>query len=370
MFKGKVIFFRTDASFNIGTGHVMRCLTLAHALSLSGADCQFITRAHKGNISKYIKACGFTCHLLPISASIAQEDKAGYASWLGCSQQQDAQETLDIVTGYKPDWLIVDHYALDKAWELTISQVVERIMVIDDLANRQHECDLLLDQNLGRSDSDYQPLIPVRSQRLYGPQYALLRSEFSQQRKISLAKRKSGLCHSVLINMGGIDKDNITGQVLDALMHSSLPSSCQINVVMGASAPHIEQVKQSAAQLPWTTNVLVGVSDMARLMAESDLAIGAAGSTAWERCVVGLPTIMIVIAENQQVIAKQLEEIKACLVIWQPQQISSNLPVLLTKVISDKNILAQLSQLCADITDGMGVHKVIEAMSEIDEQAR
>lgn len=364
MFKGKIIFFRTDASLNIGTGHVMRCLTLANALSSVGAKCQFITRSHEGNIAGHIEAAGYTCHLLPVATSAASQENKGYALWLGCTQQQDAIETLAIIEGSKPDWLIVDHYALDEDWELLIKKAVTHLMVIDDLANRNHQCDLLLDQNLGRSDEDYQPLIPAHCQRLYGPQYALLRPEFSLQREASLAKRKSGKCESVLITLGGVDKDNITGQVLNAIMHSTLPLSCHINIVMGASAPGIAQVKQAAEQLPWKTHVLVGVNDMASLMAKSDLAIGAAGSTAWERCALGLPTIMIVIADNQYVIAKHLEEKKACVVIWQPQQISVAIPSLLAELVSDKETLPHMAQICANITDGVGVGRVIEAMSE------
>ncbi|MGD8105568.1 UDP-2,4-diacetamido-2,4,6-trideoxy-beta-L-altropyranose hydrolase [Pantoea sp. FN0302] len=364
MFKGKIVFFRTDASLNIGTGHVMRCLTLANALASLGAKCQFITRAHEGNIASHIEATGFTCHLLPIANSAVSQGKEDYARWLGCSQQQDAIETLAIINESKPDWLIVDHYALDENWELLIKKAVTNLMVIDDLANRKHQCELLLDQNLGRSDEDYQSLVPTHCQRLYGPQYALLRPEFSLQREASLAKRKNGKCESVLITLGGVDKDNITGQVLNALMHSNLPLSCHINVVMGASAPGIAQVKQAAEQLPWKTNVLVGVNDMANLMAESDLAIGAAGSTAWERCALGLPTIMIVIADNQYVIAKHLEEQKACVVIWHPQQISVAIPSLLDELISDKKTLPHMARICADITDGAGVRRVIKAMSE------
>lgn len=363
MFTGKVIFFRTDASLNIGTGHVMRCLTLAKELSRLGAQCRFITRAHQGNIAKHIESAGFICHLLPSSNSTDNQSSGGYALWLGCSQQQDASESLAIIDSYKPDWLIVDHYALDEEWESRIRTSVGKLMVIDDLANRKHVCDLLLDQNLGRQAQDYQTLIPAHCRQLYGPQHALLRSEFSQQRENSLARRKQGKCASILITMGGIDKDNITLRALDALKHSALPPGCHINVVMGAMAPGIAQVKQAAALMPCETSVLVGVSDMARLMAESDLAIGAAGSTAWERCVLGLPTIMVVIADNQRVIAEQLEEREACLVIWQPEQINEALPGLLAGLLADPDELRKLSQVGANLSDGAGVRRVAEAMS-------
>lgn len=367
MFTGKVIFFRTDASFNIGTGHVMRCLTLAKELSLLGAQCQFISREHEGNIVKYIESSGFNCHLLPPVYSKKDSDAVGYALWLGCSQQQDASESQAIIDKYKPDWLIVDHYGLDIDWESRIKASVGKMMVIDDLADRKHQCDLLLDQNLGRSSQDYQTLIPAHCRQLYGPQFALLRPEFFQHREISLARRKTGKCESILITMGGIDKDNITLLILDALKHSNLPPGCHINVVMGAMAPGIAQVEKAAALMPCKTKVLVGVNDMARLMAESDLAIGAAGSTAWERCALGMPTIMVVIAENQYVIAKQLEEKGACLVIWKPEQINETVPALLTGLMTHKDTMLKLAQVCAEMTDGAGVRRVTEAMSNIDD---
>jgi UDP-2,4-diacetamido-2,4,6-trideoxy-beta-L-altropyranose hydrolase len=305
------IIFRTDASIQIGTGHVMRCLTLADELTRQGHQCWFICREHPGHLGDVIASKGYGLTLLPAppEEQLPQQESSSsddYARWLGVPWQEDANQTLDAISPLNPDWLVVDHYTLDAQWERTLSSAVDKIMVIDDLANRPHECTLLLDQTFGRSVEDYQPWVSDNCQLLCGSQYALLRPEFAELRPYSLQRRSKPELRQLLIAMGGVDKDNVTGQVLDVLRNSDLPADCNIIVVMGVTAPWLESIKQQAQTLPWHTDVKVGVSNMAQLMADSDLAIGAAGATSWERCCLGLPTVMIVLADNQRTIARNL----------------------------------------------------------------
>ena len=358
------IAFRADASIQIGTGHVMRCLTLAEALKRQGHECLFICHEHKGHLGALIAAKGFSLHLLPAcdeadhkSARLNWND---HATWLGVTCQQDAEQTRAILSNQTVDWLVVDHYALDICWEQQIAEYAARIMVIDDLADREHQCDLLLDQTFGRSAADYRPLVPENCELLCGSQYALLRPEFAELRPYSLQRRWQPALRQLLITMGGVDKDNVTGQVLDALRDCELPADCNIVVVMGATAPWLEAVKQQAATLPWQTEVKVGISNMAQLMADSDLAIGAAGATSWERCCLGLPTVMIVLADNQEQIATNLEKIKAAKTIAKSQHLSVFLPYMLTALVSKPSQLKHMSQAAADILNGHGVAAVIQ----------
>src|SRR5690606_16519294 len=279
------VVFRADASLEIGSGHVMRCLTLAEALKAIGAECHFVCREHPGHLNDHIRQRGFPVTSLPVTDYNPVGDPVPvHAPWLGCDWQTDSQQTSDILASIHPDWLVVDHYALDYRWEASLKNFYSRLLVIDDLADRHHDCDLLLDQNLGREAQDYFGLVPDNCALLIGPQYALLRPEFSELRDYSLSRRTQPALRQLLITMGGIDKDNVTGKVLTALQSSPLPEDCKILVILGATAPWLDQVRSLAEQMPWHTEVRVNVGNMAQCMADSDLAIGAAGSTSWERC--------------------------------------------------------------------------------------
>lgn len=364
--------FRADASLQIGTGHVMRCLTLANALAADGAHCEFICRAHQGNLIEFIHRMGFVAHALPVIheasagtttlALDASTTDLDHSRWLGATQAQDAEACVPILVALQPDWLIVDHYALDARWERTLAPNYRRLMVIDDLADRPHTSDLLLDQTFGRDAADYRHLVPKDCRLLCGSQYALLRPEFAALRPYRLQRRTQPALRELLITMGGVDKDNATGQVLHALHSCPLPTDCRITVVMGATAPWLDEVRTQAKDMPWPTRVLVGVSDMAQLMADSDLAIGAAGATSWERCCLGLPTIMIVLAENQQNIAQGLERSRAVKLINLDQRLVAQLMELLPTLIDDPEHLLQMSECAARVVDGTGIESVIHQM--------
>lgn len=370
------VVFRADASLQMGTGHVMRCLTLADALSVAGAKCEFICRAHPGNLLDLIRSQGYTAHELAVSPGLpgagvsrcdteSSEQSPAHGHWLGASQSEDAAACAPILAELQPDWLIVDHYALDARWEQALKPHYRRLMVVDDLADRPHACDLLLDQTFGRQSGDYRLWVPGDCQVLCGSGYALLRPEFAALRSYSLQRRVKSQLRQLLITMGGIDKDNATGRVLDALRESPLPDDCRIIVVMGPKAPWLNEVKHQALTMPWPTEVLVGVSDMARLMADSDLAIGAAGATSWERCCLGLPTIMLVLADNQRQVAQGLEQGQAARIIERLQDIGSCLPKLLRHLTEHPAALQLMSQSATRIVDGKGVNSVVHLLETL-----
>lgn len=358
------IAFRVDASLEMGTGHVMRCLTLADSLTRKGAECHFICREHPGNLLAVIKDKRHLIHCLPMVAGVGNAASEGpvpiHTHWLGTDWRTDSQQTKQYLQELKPDWLVVDHYALDKRWELQQRAVCKNLMVIDDLADRVHDCDLLLDQTFGRKASAYLKWAPDHCKLLVGSKYVLLRPEFASLRDYSLERRTTPKLKHLLITMGGVDKDNATGSVLAALQPGALPEDCHITVVMGATAPWLISVQEQADELPWTTAVKVNVSDMGQLMAESDLAIGAAGSTSWERASVGLPSLLVVTAVNQTLVAESMVNAGAVMSV-NLSQLQNSLKI--APVITD--LMANYSDRVmfnSDICDGRGASRVANQM--------
>lgn len=358
------IAFRADASIQIGTGHVMRCLTLAEELKRQGYECLFICRDHKGHLGELITAKGFALYLLT-GEGIFESTAPGWnahASWLGVSRQQDAEQTRKILSQQPVDWLVVDHYALDAHWEQLVAEHTQYVMVIDDLADRAHQCDLLLDQTFGRLAEDYLERVSAGCELLCGSQYALLRPEFSELRPYSLRRREKTRLNRLLITMGGVDKDNATGQVLDILMESPLPEDCKITVVLGAAAPWLDKIRQQAQTMPWPVEIKVGVNNMAQLMADSDLAIGAAGATSWERCCLGLPTAMMVLADNQQYAANLLGLAGAVRVLQPDKNMKNEVLSFIGEAIESEIFLHELSYRSRMITDGKGCQHTINRL--------
>lgn len=357
------IAFRVDASIEIGTGHVMRCLTLVDEFRNQGARCHFICRPHEGHLIDAIVRKGHkvtTLPALPPDHKPTDDPQAPpHARWLGTDWQTDARDTIAALNG-TPDWLIIDHYALDARWHQLLRPHCRHLMVIDDLADRALDCDLLLDQNLGRAAADYRALVPAEAQMLIGPEHALLRPEFAALRTQSLNRRSPPALRRLLITLGGIDRMNVTGRILDALDRSALPADVQITVVMGTQAPFLDDVCAQAQRMKHETQVIVNAGNMAELMANSDLAIGAVGSTCWERCCMGLPTLQVVLADNQREVAAILAETGAAIDLGPAETIAARLPQVI-EALSSRQLLA-LSDRAAQICDGGGCTRVHDRM--------
>lgn len=358
-----LVAFRADASLQIGNGHVMRCLTLADTLRQRGAHCFFVCRPHEGNLIELIVQQGYKVLVLNKLENVLSfsVEKLKHSNWLGTDWTTDAEDARQALENELRnevlDWLVVDHYALDYRWERTLRSKTKRIMVIDDLADRPHDCDLLLDQNLGRRVEDYTCLVDINCVTLIGPKYALLRPDFTKFRAQSVARRANFSPFSnLLIAVGGVDKDNVTGLVLDALKACTLPADLKVTVIMGSNAPWLEQVQQQAATMPCSTIVMVGVRNMAQLMASSDLSIGAAGCTSWERCCLGLPTLLLVLAENQQSGAIALQKEGAAIVLEVGIQLKKTLNTCLS-IESVQALMKTMPEKAAKICDGKGAER-------------
>lgn len=294
------IVIRTDASVKIGTGHVMRCLTLAKQLKRHGAKVMFVCREFEGNSISYIRDQGISVCSLP-SIDTNESD----LHWVKEHWKLDSEETVAVINELDDDvdLLIVDHYGLDSRWESSVRNAAKNIMVIDDLADRMHDCDLLLDQNYYLNmEERYKGLVPVHCGQMLGPNYILLRDEFVQV--ASKPRVRTGEIKNILVFFGGTDPTGETIKTLKAIKELDIPE-IRVNVVVGAANPRQQEVEQLCSEMP-NTNYHCHVSNMAELMWEADLAIGAGGATTWERCFMGLPALVIVVADNQRVAAKAM----------------------------------------------------------------
>ena len=290
----KKIFFRVDSSKQIGGGHLLRCLTLADRLK-ECADITFLCRDLEGNLGSLVTRAGFTLKYLP-RCNNNDGILIGYEELLTVPAAIDAEQTKACFGDDRADWLIIDSYALGFAWEQSLRPFAKKIMVIDDLANRRHDCDLLLDQNyLENFEQRYDGLVEDDCKKLLGLQYVLLREEFYEQRKNM--RLRDGNIKNILVSFGSSDNTNETGKVLVAL--DAIKNYVgTVHIVVGKNSPHNEQIEAFCRQRK-NIHFYCQIDFIANLMNTADLAIGAGGSTIWERCFLQLPSMVMSVADNQ-----------------------------------------------------------------------
>lgn len=282
--------FRFDASPAIGAGHAMRCIVLADELKARDWDVRLMVTQQTLVSVPALERRGDPVMTLD-EANWSAPDVAR-VSYTGC------------------DVVVVDHYGLDGAYESALRGWAKSTVVIDDLADRPHDCDLLLDQTEGRGHDDYDGLIAPHCKMLMGSRFALLRSEFVKAAPAATAKRlQTKRIEKVLVSFGYTDPANATSAALNALKGRGF----DVTVAIGSSAPHLTEVQGLCAEIGAT--VILDADNMADLMVEADLAIGAAGSTSWERCCLGLPAIAVVTGNDQALVARALDEAGAAMVV-------------------------------------------------------
>ena len=338
------LLFRADASHRIGSGHVMRCLALAEAIRQHASEIRFVCRQLEGELHSLIEAKGFRCSLLPAGGPTLDP-------------VNDARQTAALSEAL--DWLVVDHYEIDRRWERTMRPACERLMVIDDLVDRPHDCDVLLDQTYGRREDEYDALTPDDCRVLAGTQFALLRPEFAANRPSALARRAAseGIGH-VLVSMGGYDPGNRTLDVLETLATTTYAGRLTVTVVRGARTPDSDGSLHSFASHFQKLTIRQRVDNMAELMAASDIAIGAGGTTSWERCCMGLPSLVCIMADNQRNVARQLEAAGA-ISVWESR---SELKQQLDMYEGNPALHRSAIAAAADVCDGLGLERVVSVM--------
>lgn len=348
------VVFRSDATSQIGTGHFMRCMTLAEELKQHNARIRFICR----NLPQYLRdmLAANDIELVSLESGATPSSAGGLAHshWLNASQEQDAQATKQALSDQAWDWLVVDHYALDARWESALRATARQIMVIDDLADRNHDCDVLLDQNLYADMQErYAGKVPVHCRLLLGPRYALLREEFREFRK--QARPRTGLIKRILVFFGGVDADNYTGRVVDALAGLEI-KALQVDVVIGMQHPCREKIEARCASHGYHCHVQT--RRMAELMANADLAIGAGGSAMWERCCLGLPALSICVADNQR---KQIADAAENGLIYAPSsddELAGAIQRHTRALLENEPLLKLISKNAMQEVDGLGVNRV------------
>lgn len=362
------IVFRVDASIQMGTGHVMRCLTLADALKNQGVECYFICREHSGNLIGLITQRGYHVDALPYM-DLSQEDKLqnhnvdlAHASWLGATQKADASLCIPILEVLKPDWLIVDHYALDARWEKVLRPYCKQIMVIDDLADRQHDCDILIDQNyLSLYEQRYDHLVPVTTKKLLGPSFVLLRDEFSALRK-KILKPTLGAEAYFLINFGGVGNYFLLSKVIEAI---NIFQQESFFIVTGKLEAH--QFLELRKAISYSKVKIVETTiNIANLMSQSQYAIGACGSTVWERFCLGLNSGLIEMAENQTPLLNYLTKMNLIDNLGNVNSLTTDdiLKLLQNLDLTDAKYSHRKTAIMS-LIDGKGTQRVVEIILEV-----
>lgn len=355
------VAFRADSSSQMGSGHLMRCLTLADALRDRGAESLFVAREHSGHLIRRIEEAGHAVRRLPTPPKRRAASSNSYAAWLGVSQAQDAAETLETLGQPSHDWLVVDHYGLDAKWERTLRPSAERILVIDDLADRYHECDSLLDQGYYGAETEYryEGLMPDSSRRLLGPRYALLHADFARVRTGRGAREYE--LRRVLVFFGGSDPTDQTSRALTALSGLEM-AHLLVDVVIGPNHPDPEGIARRVAERPGTT-LFGDLPTLADLMGRADLGLGAGGMTTWERSCLGLPSLVAVVAENQASSARAMaKDGRHVLVAGGGTPTVDDWRAALVRAVRDPAALATMGQRASEVTDGLGAKRVACAM--------
>lgn len=352
------VVIRADASSYIGSGHIMRCLVLADRLKLDGNEVIFATRPQNGDLNELIKHRGFNIYELHQPTDwVEPSTTADYAAWLQVSESEDAEECAN--SFYNPDLVITDHYAIGAKWHEIVKKSYNcKVIAIDDLV-RAHNAELIIDQTLLREPSEYSALNP-KAEVLTGTEYAIVNQLFSNHHKSQIMHaHKLADKPRVLISMGGIDAPNATEQVLAVLRQSINPP--ETTVLLNPRAPHYNIIKKIADEnSAWLTHFDF-VDDMAELMCQHDICIGAPGSTSWERACVGLPSIVIALADNQQTICKNLEAVGAAISI-ELNAISKNLMNAYNQLIKN---YSEMRSINLNLCDGMGVDRIMKQINKL-----
>ncbi len=352
------IAFRTDASVSIGTGHLSRCLTLANSLKSQGWATKFICRDLAPAFANQITAQGHQLAILPTPPGAGPNmGELAHSSWLAVTQEVDAADTLDALKPQHWNWMVVDHYALDRRWETPLRGLAAGIFVIDDLADRRHDCDMLLDQNLTDIGIDrYAGLTPPQCRKLIGVSYALLRPEFADIRP---RDRTAGSGKRLNILFGGTDPQGGTELALRALLLLDT-TAIATDVIVGGSNARLPLIRDLCQALPGA-KLHIQTSSIANLFAAADLAIGAGGATSWERCRLGLPTLVTSMADNQRRACEALAQARVAIDLGELDRMTPGaLADMIARVLARPRLLAAMSARAARLVDGKGTRRVIE----------
>jgi UDP-2,4-diacetamido-2,4,6-trideoxy-beta-L-altropyranose hydrolase len=359
---------RADSSFSTVTEHVARCLVLADALREREVRVSFICRLLPGHLCDHIEARSYKVHRLPAGGDeAAPRGRAApiYERWAGVNWMADAVQSMEVLRGQSPnaDWLVVDHYLLDRRWETLVRPFVRNIAVIDDLANRPHLCDLLLDASLSRDPRRYDALVPSRCRRFLGPSHALFGRELREARR--RLRKRDGRVRRILVGFGGADPAGWTRKVLQGIGLLDL-RGVAVDVVVGGINPRRDEIRALCAEVPGA-QYHYNVEDMARMMAAADVAIGAGGNAMWERCFLGLPSIAVALGPEQEAAIETLAA-EGVLCRLGRQEEDAGAPEVaenLSRLIASPGALAEMGRLAMRVMDEAGAGRSTELIDAL-----
>ncbi|MBD2691076.1 UDP-2,4-diacetamido-2,4,6-trideoxy-beta-L-altropyranose hydrolase [Anabaena catenula] len=335
------LIIRTDASSRIGTGHLMRCLALAQAWKMSGGEAVFILNIEAASLEMRLKAEGFTIFYLPIHLT----------------SSEDAQETAKLAQQLNSQWVVVDGYHFDAEYQQTIKHSGLKILFIDDYKHaKYYYADIVLNQNIYANENLYINRLPD-TKLLLGTDYTLLRSEFWQWQKWK--RINPPIAKKILVAMGGADPDNVTLKVMAALQQLEV-NELEVVVIVGGSNPHYEQLKLASQTSQFPIRLEKNVTNIPELMAWADLAVTAGGSTCWELAFMGLPSLILILAENQRAIAQKLNELGTAINMGYYDHVRiTEIAAAIEQLINSANIRTQMTKGSQKLIDSKGSHRVL-----------
>ncbi len=345
MVKGQTLLFRVDASAKIGTGHLMRCLALAQGWQKIGGNAVFAIATDIGRMRSRLETEGISIQQLSVI--------------LG--SLEDGRETIAFAKQLKATWVIVDGYHFDADYQKQIKDAGLKLLFIDDYGHATHYfADLVLNQNIYANESLY-PQRESSTKLLLGTRYVLLRQEFLKwqnwQREMPEVARK------ILVTLGGSDPDNVTLKAIQALERVNV-RDLEVVAIVGGSNPHYDQLQQIVEKSQLSLSLKQNVTNMPELMAWADLAIAAGGSTNWELAFMGLPSLIIVLAENQRAIAEKLNYLNAAINLgWYKEITLEKLERAITYFLDRASNRRKIHLAAKKLVKGSGVFEVLDAMS-------
>jgi UDP-2,4-diacetamido-2,4,6-trideoxy-beta-L-altropyranose hydrolase len=335
------ILFRVDGSTRIGTGHIMRCLALAEEFKRHGVEAVFITKDYDRAIIRRIRSAGYSVMVIPAD----------------CNLKRDLELMLKFIKRLKPKTVITDSYDLTSEYLAGLkSGFKEGLLVsIDDIFKNHFYSDIVLNQNSTATRDKYKGKIEPYTKLLLGPRYALLRKEFRQR---VTKERKFNKVRNVLVTLGGADPDNQVLKTVKALEASGMDFN--ITVVVGISYRYLKILKQFVMQARKSIRIVYNTDNMAELMKQADIAISAGGTTCWELACMGLPNIIIVLADNQCGIARQLDKAGVSVNLgWFKKVTGNQIKKIVENLINKPSQRRQMSRKGEKLVDGLGVTRVI-----------
>ncbi len=346
------IAIRVDAGYDIGAGHVIRCVSLADELTKRGHTVTFISTECPGHYCDFIEKKGYEIHRLtstPYGSSLTVEEK----------NKIDAKLTIECLRGKTIDWLVVDSYLLGVKWEQELRHVVKRIMVIDDFVNRPHDCDILVDQDsLEVSQDRYVRLVGKDTLLLVGVKYVTLRPQFAQARQT--LRKRSGDVNKLLVGFGGSDNTNCTLKTVETIrrFHQRITTT---HVMVGQANRNKDSILKFCMREP--SFVLHDqIENVANVMVHSDLGIGAGGTMTWERCCLGLPSLVITIDESQRALNQTLDKMGVVVHLGDDDSVTHEAMFgALQSILDDKQRLIEMSRRGMELIDGRGIIRIIDA---------